>query len=218
MNFNNPFNTVVVNQEINPEGTGGTRVEDIAEIDTYYGEPQNLEANEYGVSWTDDFMFYDENDKEFHGGRIAKHVPIVAGEGVEFEYDAGTNLIKVNAAGGSGGTTLNKYTVTTNKPKLMSAINQNAKGRVIITDAFQHGVYIMGVAVGNLMITGISWSDDEGMRIYHAKSGSTSASSFPDNSKHVTYIKPDNTVSHSGYSSFPASFQITYYNDTEITV
>ena len=80
----------------------GTGVENIKGIDTWYDSPRDVEFAE-GISWVDDFAIYDQNDSQITTGEIYHKVPIAAGEGIEFEPDTTTNVVKINATGGGGG-------------------------------------------------------------------------------------------------------------------
>lgn len=100
-------------------------VDTVRSIDTYYEEVSNLNADE-GITWRDRFACFDSAElggKIIGDGDIYHRIPIVAGNGVEFEVDEESQLVKINAT--SGGNYISKYVVElTGSESVVDVINQ----------------------------------------------------------------------------------------------
>ena len=185
-------------------------------IDTYYDQVQELKADEYGVRWTDQFALENADGDNITTGDILHSVPIVAGTGVSLEKDEENNVVKINAAGASGGTTLNKYTVTTKSPKLLTAIYGKAKGRVRVVDLDNYAGCEMAVANASLRLSFIMVTSGGKLRVGSLKIGQ-SATSFSSPTKKICDIDlTTGTITEE--TSWNPNLEVVYYNDSEITV
>lgn len=85
------------------ENVGGS--DNITVIDTYYGDTEEVEATEVGLSWSQYFAMFNDDGEIVNEGSIAQRVPIVAGENVTFETTDDNSKVKINATGGTDGYT-----------------------------------------------------------------------------------------------------------------
>jgi hypothetical protein len=83
-------------------GAGGTGIEEITFIDTFYGDRRNVVANSYGVSWLEEFSFDTQEETEAVRGDIYQRIPLVAGNNITFEVDEANQVVKINASGDDG--------------------------------------------------------------------------------------------------------------------
>jgi hypothetical protein len=109
-------------------------VDKVKSIDTWSEGVSELTTDDDGISWRDGFAF--NNAPELEGDNIAygdihHRIPIVAGNGVEFENDG--NVVKINATGGGSENVVSKFTVPTETSTtvvdMVTAI-QNASGNI----------------------------------------------------------------------------------------
>lgn len=86
--------------KVNATGGGGVvGIDKVAAVDSDGILEESLYADEGGIRWNDTYIFRDENDEYLSTGIRFHHLPIVAGNGVEFELDEENQVIKVNAKG-----------------------------------------------------------------------------------------------------------------------
>ena len=98
-------------------------VDKIGEIYTNDGDVNIDVADDSGISWTNTFGIYDDNGETIKYGALYQDLPIVAGNGIEFEIDEENQKVKINATGGGGSeNTILSVTVETDYPTTMSAI------------------------------------------------------------------------------------------------
>lgn len=84
--------------------SGGNCFENLGNIDTWAGIPNNVEVlGSDGVTWDEEYVFYDKDENVIASGNMAHRIPLQAGEGIEFIPDTENNVVKINATGGSGG-------------------------------------------------------------------------------------------------------------------
>ena len=78
-------------------------VDKIKSIDTWASGAGEINVDEQGISWQDQFIFKDEEDftgNTTSSGTISHQIPIVAGENITFEADEDSGVVKINATGG----------------------------------------------------------------------------------------------------------------------
>lgn len=89
--------------------TGGTGQDDatelvgvdkIGEIYTNDGDMEITYADESGIAWVNTFGIYDDDGETIKYGALYQDLPIVAGNGIEFEVDEENQKVKINATGG----------------------------------------------------------------------------------------------------------------------
>jgi hypothetical protein len=116
---------------VNPDNLA--TVDKVKSIDTWYKGVSELYADN-GICWREGFAFYsgyELEDEEISNGDIYHRIPIVAGNGIEFENDG--QLITINATGGGNENVVSKYTIETSpSTTVIDIINaiQNAGGNI----------------------------------------------------------------------------------------
>lgn len=75
----------------------GKTVDKISEIYTNDGDTSYIEFHEGGITYSQQFGFYDEMGNTIAAGFYGQCVPIVAGSGIEFEKDEDNQVVKINA-------------------------------------------------------------------------------------------------------------------------
>jgi hypothetical protein len=78
-------------------------------IDTWVGDPYGFEFDA-GVTWNEAYTIFDKDENGLVTGEMAHRVPILAGEGIEFETDIDNNVVKINATVSGGGSPLVEIT------------------------------------------------------------------------------------------------------------
>ena len=95
-------NLVYYKVEMSLKGEGGdtsnlATLDKIYTLDTWGGETEELYAEDTGINWTQQAVFLKDDGEEMSRAFIALQVPIVAGDGIEFEQDEENPVIKINA-------------------------------------------------------------------------------------------------------------------------
>lgn len=79
---------------------GGGDFDKISYIDFWYGLKSNITAYGFdGITWGEEFAFYDENDNAFKLGESYHRIPIMAGANITFEVDEENQVVKINSTG-----------------------------------------------------------------------------------------------------------------------
>jgi hypothetical protein len=88
------------NQVVKINALGGSALNDITQIDLWYGEKTSVSTNgSEGISWQEEFAFLDENDSVLQLGETYNRIPIMAGTNITFEEDERNQVIKINSTG-----------------------------------------------------------------------------------------------------------------------
>lgn len=87
------------NRVVKVNAEGGSS--DITIIDTFYGDTEEVELSEEGLSWGQYFAMLNDDGERVNEGSIAQRVPLVAGKNVTFDVDEESHVVKVNATGGT---------------------------------------------------------------------------------------------------------------------
>ena len=102
------FETDEENQVVRINSTGGgdgATVDKIVVLDTWAGDIEDLVADDVdGVAWSDSFSMQTEDYSELGRGYIAHRVPIVAGNGIEFDADNVNGVVRINSTVSSSAT------------------------------------------------------------------------------------------------------------------
>ena len=75
----------------------GSVFENIGNIDTWFDIPNNVEVlGSDGVTWNEEYAFYDKkNEQTIVTGQMAHRVPFQAGDGISFEPDVDSAVVKI---------------------------------------------------------------------------------------------------------------------------
>ena len=75
----------------------GSFVEDVAALDTYWGDSSTVAVDAFGITWTDQYAIMDGDENVVSVGTIYNKVPIKAGYGTEIVADANGETFSINS-------------------------------------------------------------------------------------------------------------------------
>lgn len=194
-----------------------TDPEYIKKIDTWHSLARENTVSViegYGIQWDGEYSTWKDltQDERVAEGKTNNTIPLLPGNGIEFEVNEKGNAVKINASGG-GGTTLNKYEVTTNNPSLLRMIHENAKGRVHIFDTTRNHAYYLNIRDSTLHMVGLHFDGScfylTGVTVSGSNTSMVSATE-----KQICIKTVDNTLETS--NQIPSKFKVIYFNDVEI--